>query len=153
MCVCACGVCVCCVCHLLNIWGVFLLRTVASTTKFRAALNRHQLPLGDFGVESFTTRIFILPQKLPYTKRSVSPPSFIAVKLGNLQPSHQVPRALPYKLPSAHSGSYLRDRVPHTEILKKTNCRSIEAMITQRQLQWLGHVIRMPPCRLPRRVL
>ncbi len=46
-----------------------------------------------------------------------------------------------------------RDHVPHTEILKKTNSRSIEAMITQRQLQWLGHVIRMPPCRLPRRVL
>ncbi len=45
-----------------------------------------------------------------------------------------------------------RDHVPHTEILKKTNFRSIEAMITQRQLQWLGHVIRMPPCRLPRRV-
>ncbi len=43
--------------------------------------------------------------------------------------------------------------MPHTEILEKTNCRSIEAMITQRQLQWLGHVIRMPPCRLPRRVL
>ncbi len=68
--------------QLLNIWGVFLLRTVASTMKFRAPLNRHQLPLGDFGVESFITRIFILPQKLPYTKRSVSPPSFIAVKLG-----------------------------------------------------------------------
>ncbi len=43
--------------------------------------------------------------------------------------------------------------MPHTEILKKTSCRSIEAMITLRQLQWLGHVIRMPPCRLPHRVL
>ncbi len=42
--------------------------------------------------------------------------------------------------------------MPHTEIFKKTNCRSIEAMITQCQLQWLGHMIRMPPCRLPRRV-
>lgn len=46
-----------------------------------------------------------------------------------------------------------RDRVPHTEILTKTNCRSIEAMITQHQLRWLGHVVRMPPNRLPRRVL
>ena len=35
----------------------------------------------------------------------------------------------------------------------KTNCRSIEATITQHQLRWLGHVIRMPPNRLPRRVL
>ncbi len=43
--------------------------------------------------------------------------------------------------------------MPHIEIFKKTNYRSIEAMITQRQLKWLGHGIRMPPCRLPRRVL
>ena len=46
-----------------------------------------------------------------------------------------------------------RDRVPHSEILAKTNCRSIEATITQHQLRWLGHVIRMPSNRLPRRVL
>ena len=46
-----------------------------------------------------------------------------------------------------------RDRVPHAEILSKTNCRSIEATITQHQLRWLGHVVRMPSDRLPRRVL
>lgn len=45
------------------------------------------------------------------------------------------------------------DRVPHTDILAKANCRSIEATITQHQLRWLGHVIRMPQDRLPRRVL
>ena len=32
-------------------------------------------------------------------------------------------------------------------------CRSIEATITQHQLRWLGHVVRMPQDRLPRRVL
>ncbi|KAJ4935415.1 hypothetical protein JOQ06_016948, partial [Pogonophryne albipinna] len=46
-----------------------------------------------------------------------------------------------------------RDRVPHSEVLLKTNCRSTEATITQPQLRWLGHVIRMPSNRLPRRVL
>ncbi|KAJ3587229.1 hypothetical protein NHX12_010827, partial [Muraenolepis orangiensis] len=46
-----------------------------------------------------------------------------------------------------------RDRVPHSEVLSKTNCRSIEATITQHQLRWLGHVVRMPSNRLPRRVL
>ncbi len=46
-----------------------------------------------------------------------------------------------------------QDRMPHIEIFKKANYRSIEAMITQCQVKWLGHVIRMPPCRLPRRVL
>lgn len=45
------------------------------------------------------------------------------------------------------------DRVPHTEILRRTGCKSIEATITQHQLRWLGHVIRMPYNRLPRRVL
>ncbi|KAJ4918209.1 hypothetical protein JOQ06_023050 [Pogonophryne albipinna] len=37
----------------------------------------------------------------------------------------------------------------------ETNCRSIEATITQHQLRWLGHVVlvRMPSNRLPRRVL
>ncbi|KAJ3581699.1 hypothetical protein NHX12_016361, partial [Muraenolepis orangiensis] len=46
-----------------------------------------------------------------------------------------------------------RDRVPHSEVLSKTNCRSIEATITQHQLRWLGHVVRMPSNRLPGRVL
>ncbi|XP_061924343.1 uncharacterized protein LOC133663674 [Entelurus aequoreus] len=46
-----------------------------------------------------------------------------------------------------------KDRVPHTEILCKTNCTSVEATVTQHQLRWLGHVIRMPEERLPRKVL
>ncbi|KAJ4930020.1 hypothetical protein JOQ06_019036 [Pogonophryne albipinna] len=46
-----------------------------------------------------------------------------------------------------------RDRVPLSEVLSKTNCRSIEATITQHQLRWLGHVVRMPSNLLPRRVL
>ena len=46
-----------------------------------------------------------------------------------------------------------QDRVPHSEILSKTHCRSIEATITQHQLRWLGHVVRMPTSQLPRRVL
>lgn len=46
-----------------------------------------------------------------------------------------------------------RDHVPQTEILAKTNSRSIESMVTQHQLRWLGHVIRMPQDRLPRRIL
>ncbi|KAJ3584580.1 hypothetical protein NHX12_015075 [Muraenolepis orangiensis] len=45
------------------------------------------------------------------------------------------------------------DRVPHSEVLSKTNCRSIEATIIQHQLRWLGHVVRMPSNRLPCRVL
>ena len=46
-----------------------------------------------------------------------------------------------------------RDRIPHTQILERTKCTSIEAMVTKRQLRWLGHVIRMPDNRLPKQIL
>jgi hypothetical protein len=39
--------------------------------------------------------------------------------------------------------------VPHTEILAKTSCKSMEAMVTQHQLHRLGHVITMSQERLP----
>lgn len=45
------------------------------------------------------------------------------------------------------------DRVLHTEILRRTGCKSMEATITQHQLRWLGHVTRLPHNYLPRRVL
>lgn len=45
------------------------------------------------------------------------------------------------------------DRVPHNEILRRTGCRSIEVTVTLHQLRWLGHVIRMPYNRMPRKVL
>src|SRR4029434_1692742 len=44
-------------------------------------------------------------------------------------------------------------RVPHTEILRRAGCKSIEATITHYRLPWLGHVIRMPLNRLLHRVL
>lgn len=45
------------------------------------------------------------------------------------------------------------DRVPHTEILQRAGCTSIECILQQRQLRWVGHVIRMPDSRLPKQVL
>ena len=46
-----------------------------------------------------------------------------------------------------------RDRIPHTQILERSNCTSIEAILTKRQLRWTGHVIRMPDNRLPKQIL
>jgi len=43
-------------------------------------------------------------------------------------------------------------KVPHAEIRRKAYSECIESWIMQRQLRWLGHVIRMPPYRLPRRL-
>ena len=46
-----------------------------------------------------------------------------------------------------------KDRVPHTEVLERAGSCSIESILNQHQLRWLGHVIRMPSHRLPRKVL
>ena len=46
-----------------------------------------------------------------------------------------------------------KDRVPHAQILQRTNQRCIEALVVQRQLRYIGHVIRMPENRLPRQIL
>ncbi len=46
-----------------------------------------------------------------------------------------------------------RDRIPHIDILQRTNSISVEATIAKHQLRWLGHVIRMPEERLPRKIL
>jgi len=44
-------------------------------------------------------------------------------------------------------------KVPHAEIRRKAYSECIESWIMQRQLRWLGQVIRMPSYRLPRRLL
>ena len=44
------------------------------------------------------------------------------------------------------------DRIPHVEILQRTGCLSMEALIIKRQLRWIGHVICMPENRLPRKL-
>ena len=45
------------------------------------------------------------------------------------------------------------DRVPHTEILNKTESTCMEAAVAKKHLRWIGHTIRMPDHRLPRQVL
>ena len=45
------------------------------------------------------------------------------------------------------------DKITHDDILRRTGCKSIEYMAAQRQLRWVGHVIRMEDERLPKQVL
>jgi hypothetical protein len=45
------------------------------------------------------------------------------------------------------------DRVPYTEILERSTCGSLEAIMAKQRLRWLGHVARMPDNRLPRQIL
>ena len=44
-------------------------------------------------------------------------------------------------------------KVAHSEIRARAGIPSIESMLLNRQLCWLGHVIRMPHSRLPHSVL
>ena len=43
-------------------------------------------------------------------------------------------------------------RVAHVEIRRKANIDPIESLLVERQLRWVGHVRRMSPDRLPRRI-
>jgi len=44
-------------------------------------------------------------------------------------------------------------KIPHTELFEKAGITATEHLLLQKQLRWLGHVIRMPDNRLPRRLL
>ncbi|KAI8519370.1 hypothetical protein Bbelb_026270 [Branchiostoma belcheri] len=44
-------------------------------------------------------------------------------------------------------------KVPHVEIRRRANVDPMETILLQRQLRWTGHLIRLPPNRLPRQVL
>ena len=46
-----------------------------------------------------------------------------------------------------------RDRVPNTEVLRRTGCTSLENLLHRSRLRWVGHVIRMADDRLPKQLL
>ena len=46
-----------------------------------------------------------------------------------------------------------RDKVPHTEILQRARCTSIESYWKGNQLRWIGHVGRMSDARIPKQLL
>ncbi|BHF80476.1 hypothetical protein SprV_0702360400 [Sparganum proliferum] len=45
-----------------------------------------------------------------------------------------------------------QDRIPDTDVLKRTGILSIYTMLRQRQLRWSGHLMRMDDERLPKRL-
>ena len=46
-----------------------------------------------------------------------------------------------------------QDHITNLEVLDQTKSTSIEATIVKAQLRWVGHVIRMEECRMPRRMM
>ena len=44
-----------------------------------------------------------------------------------------------------------RDKIPDTEILKKTGMQSMHTVLQLAQLRWTGHVLRMPDELLPKK--
>ncbi|XP_072934955.1 uncharacterized protein [Epargyreus clarus] len=45
-----------------------------------------------------------------------------------------------------------QDRIPNTEVLRRTKLSGMEAMLMNRQLRWCGHLVRMNDSRLPKAV-
>ena len=50
-------------------------------------------------------------------------------------------------------GIQWQDKVTNAEVLKRTNCISIEAMLLKSCLRWTGHVIRMEDHSIPKQLL
>ena len=50
-------------------------------------------------------------------------------------------------------GISLRDHVPNVVILNRCNTLSVESQLQGKRLRWLGHVLRMPNDRLPKKLL
>ena len=46
-----------------------------------------------------------------------------------------------------------QDKIPDTEVLALAGLRSIHTLLKKLQLQWAGHVARMPDNRLPKKLL
>ena len=46
-----------------------------------------------------------------------------------------------------------QDRIPDTEVLKRTGMQSVHTLLKLAQLKWAGHVTRMPEQHLPKKIL
>ena len=46
-----------------------------------------------------------------------------------------------------------QDRIPDTEVLKRTGIQSVHTLLKVAQLEWTGHVTRMPEERLPKKIV
>ena len=64
------------------------------------------------------------------------------------------------KLDAFHNGCLRRlckifwpQKISNKDLYKKTKTRAISVEIKERRFRWLGHVIRMPPSRIPRTAL
>ena len=47
----------------------------------------------------------------------------------------------------------LQQRTPNQEVLRRASMTSVEATITHHRLRWVGHIHRMDPSRLPKKML
>ena len=50
-------------------------------------------------------------------------------------------------------GIPLRDHVPNADILSRCNTFSVESQLQSKRLRWLGHTVRMPNDRLPKKLV
>ena len=72
--------------------------------------------------------------------------------LDNTASAPKEAREIPSEMPQASSECKMAVTIPDTDILKKAECLSIEAMVVRNRLRWAGHVVRMEDVRLPKQL-
>ena len=87
------------------------------------------------------------------TRLSVFRCCSMVAKHGPITDTHQGPCGFHIRCLQTILGVRWWQKVSHVELFSKANITPVEHLLVQRQLRWLGYVIRLPDNRLPRHLL
>ena len=118
--------------------------------KYRGGWPRLVHRAADYARDSGTTTMCPCGLKARYTAHSCCPPSYMEPR-----PGRQVNNLHAFVM--RHMRSTLRitsmDKVTNKEILERTGLPSMEDLLIRKNLQWTGHLMRIPPDRLTKQFL
>ena len=136
-------------------WGVYWVLTAVWTVKLRLkywVLRLLLLPSADCCVECSSITIVPSPPRWLSTRLSMFRCCFMVAKHGPLFDDTLRPWGFYRHIRCLQTVLGVR-WWPHVELFSKANITPVEHLLVQRQLRLLGHVIRLPDNRLPRRLL
>jgi len=136
----------------------YLVSIITSTYDLTVVIQRHvNLASASFG--RLSKRVFTNYDLSTCTKMAVYNAIYVSTLLYACEgwtPYHHHIRTLEaFKIRCLQTILHVHwwDKIPHVEIHRRASTTSLETILLRRQLRWLGHVIRMPGNRLPRRLL